>query len=433
MFNRSILVGPVVVLCLALFLSSCAKEKTEPTADDCFPNTTLENGQTLLGNNNYPAIAYSGHRKTVRSVENTPDIKETKEDLLILSAMGVKVLRTYNTTIFPHSKRILQAIQELKAESPGFEMYVMLGAWIQCKDAFLDGVDHSVEDEEKNQREIEEAIHLASKYPDVVKIIAVGNEAMVTWQAHFVPAATILRWVKVLKEARADGRIPRNTLVTTSDNWAALGGEESYHGPDLVELLKQIDFLSLHTYAFHDSYYNNNLQWAPLPEETDLPNVDQAANAIQRSIALQENQYDAVKHYLQEIGIEKDIHIGETGWASLDNSHYGDEGTCAASEYNAKLFYDAIMQWTREKNLTCFFFEAFDEPWKSNGTAGSEGHFGLFTVDGQAKYALWGLVDSGALEGLSRGGSPVAKTHGGIVSALQDKLKSPRDLKFNQP
>ncbi len=422
MFNRSNLMGAAVVLCLAMFLSSCAKDETERTAD-----------QSILGNNKYQAIAYSGHRKTVRSVENTPSIEETKEDLLILSAMGIKVLRTYNTTIFPHSERTLQAIRELKTEDPSFEMYVMLGAWIQCKNAFGEGVDHTVEDEERNRREIEKSITLASEYPDVVNIIAVGNEAMVTWQAHFVPASTILKWVKVLKEARADGRIPSGTLVTTSDNWAALGGESSYHGPDLVELLNQIDFLSLHTYAFHDSYYNTILQWAPLAEETDLPKADQVAKAVERSITLQKNQYAAVKNYLQEIGIEKEIHIGETGWASLDNSHYGDEGTCAASEYNAKLFYDATRQWTQENNLTCFYFEAFDEPWKSNGTKGSEGHFGLFTVDGQAKYALWDLVDSGAFEGLSRGGNPVAKTHDGVVSVLQDQLKSPRYLKFNQP
>ncbi len=431
MFNRSILMGPLAVLGLALFLSSCAKDKTVLTADDCYPNTILEDGQTLLGNNNYLAMAYSGHRKTVRSVKNTPDIKETKEDLLILSAMGVKILRTYSTTIFPHSERLLQAIEELKTENPGFEMYVMLGAWIQCKNAFSEGVDHTVEDEERNHREIEKAINLAAKYPDVVKIIAVGNEAMVTWQAHFVPASTILKWVKVVKEARADSRIPKSTLVTTSDNWASLGGQEFYHGSDLVELLKQIDFLSLHTYAFHDTYYNKELQWAPLPGETDLSKKEQVAKAMERAITLQKNQYDAVKNYLQEIGIEKDIHIGETGWASLDNSHYGDEGTCAASEYNAKIFYDATRQWTRENNLTCFFFEAFDEPWKSNGTEGSEGHFGLFTVDGQAKYALWDLVDSGAFEGLSRGGSPVAKTHGGDESVLHGRLKTARELKFN--
>ena len=58
--------------------------------------------------------------------------------------------------------------------------------------------------------------------------------------------------------------------------------------------------------------------------------------------------------------MEKEIHIGETGWASLDNSFYGDEGTRAADEYVAGLFHAAVRKWTREEGLTCFYFEAFD-------------------------------------------------------------------------
>ena len=136
-----------------------------------------------------------------------------------------------------------------------------------------------------------------------------------------------------------------------------------------------------------------------------------------------------MKDYLKEIGVDKEIHIGETGWASLDNSHYGDDGTCAASEYNAKLFYDAVKKWTTENNLTCFYFEAFDEPWKSGGTDGSEGHFGLFTVEGEAKYPLWNLVDAGAFDGLKRGGNAIVKTHDGDKTVLLKKLKAPTTKK----
>ena len=32
-----------------------------------------------------------------------------------------------------------------------------------------------------NEEEINRAIALANKYPDIIKIIAVGNEAMVKW------------------------------------------------------------------------------------------------------------------------------------------------------------------------------------------------------------------------------------------------------------
>lgn len=388
-------------------------------------SNALPNGDQLLGNSAYPAICYSGYRKVPRSPENTPSVAETKEDLKILSAMGVRIVRTYDTTHFPHAERILQAIRELKQADPSFEMYVMLGAWIQCKNAYKEGVDHTLEDEENNRTEIEAAIRLARQYPDVVRIIAVGNEAMVTWQAHFVPAATILRWVKVLQEARAGGRVPPHVMITTSDNWAALGGEARYRNDDLAELMRQMDYVSLHTYAFHDTFYNPALQWGPLPDEAGLPATEQVAKAIQRAVAAQHQQYVAVKDYLKSIGVDRSIHIGETGWASLDNSHYGPEGTRAASEYTAARFYDAAMAWTRENNMTCFYFEAFDEPWKSDGTDGSEGHFGLFTLDGKAKHALWHLVDAGAFKGLTRGGNPIVKTHGGDKAIVLERLKPP--------
>jgi hypothetical protein len=43
------------------------------------------------------------------------------------------------------------------------------------------------------------------------------------------------------------------------------------------------------------------------------------------------------------------------------------------------------MDWARENKVTVFFFEAFDEPWKG---AGTEGHWGLFTVDRKAKLVM---------------------------------------------
>ena len=429
MFRKNACVALMSAAGLIVCLSACSAMEDKPSGSGGYSNYTLDNGQKLLGNNDYPAISYSGHRKIPRSVANTPSIEETKEDMKILSAMGIRLLRTYNAREFPHAARTLQAIRELKQADPDFEMYVMLGAWIQCKNAYKEGTDHNTEDAAWNEKEIETAMQLASEYPDIVKVIAVGNEAMVTWQVHFVPAHTILKYVKVLKEARVDGRIPAKTLITSSENWAALGGEEGYRSEDLAELMRQMDFVSLHTYAFHDTFYNHGLQWGPLPEEAELPPAEQAAKSVERAIAEQKIQYKAVKDYLKSIGVDKQIHIGETGWASLDNSHYGPDGTHAAYEYTSKVFYDAAMKWTRGNNLTCFYFEAFDEPWKSEGTAGSEGHFGLFTVDGEAKYAIWDLVDAGAFEGLSRGGNPIVKTHGGDEKAVLKKMKAPKHFK----
>jgi glucosylceramidase len=390
------------------------------------PNIELPNGQRLLGNNAYPAMSYSGDRTVARTVENSPSVAEIKEDLKILSAMGVKLIRTYNTAEFPQSARILQVIRELRQADPEFEMYVMLGAWINCQGAFTPDVDHSREDAVWNKTEIDKAIELAQAYPDVAKIIAVGNEAMVHWQAHFVHPAVILKWVNYLRQARAEGRLPPDTLITTSENWAALGGEAAYRNADLLELLRQIDFLSLHTYAFHDTHYNQGLLWGATPDELDLPVAEQAQRSIERAVASQQRQFAIVEQFLKDNGINKAIHLGETGWATLDDALYSDEGTCAGDEYLSKLFYDAVQDWTRARNLTCFYFEAFDEPWKSDGTAGSEGHFGLFTVDGKAKFPLWDLVDRGVFKGLTRGGQPIVKTHGGDAQVLLRKLKVPR-------
>ena len=62
----------------------------------------------------------------------------------------------------------------------------MIGAWIDCKNAWTDIPPvHEEESEENNRAEIEMAVTLANQYPDIVKVIAVGNEAMVHWATKY--------------------------------------------------------------------------------------------------------------------------------------------------------------------------------------------------------------------------------------------------------
>ena len=78
--------------------------------------------------------------------------------------------------------------------------------------------------------------------------------------------------------------------------------------------------------------------------------------------------------------------------------------------------------------MSCFYFEGFDEPWKGGDNAGnSEKHFGLMTVDGKAKFALWDKVDKGVFKGLTRNGNPITKTYNGDKEALmKDVLVPPK-------
>ena len=138
------------------------------------------------------------------------------------------------------------------------------------------------------------------------------------------------------------------------------------------------------------------------------------------------NQYKAVKEYMLSLGVDKPIHIGETGWATTSDGFYGPEGSKATDEYKEALYYRYMREWTNSEGISCFYFEAFNERWKDAGNQnGSENHFGLITIDGKAKYALWPLVDSGVFEGLTRNGNPITKTYGGDRELLMKDVLVP--------
>ena len=91
--------------------------------------------EDILGNPSYLAISYGGYRQPTRDVQ--PSVDQLKNDMKTLHAMGIRILRTYNVQL-PHASNVLKAIKALKAEDEQFEMYVMLGAWIDCKNAWTD-------------------------------------------------------------------------------------------------------------------------------------------------------------------------------------------------------------------------------------------------------------------------------------------------------
>ena len=376
-----------------------------------------KSAKEFIGNPDYPAISYGGYRE--KSREQQPTINEIKEDLLIMHAQGFRVFRTYDLH-HPFAENTLKAIREIKQADSDFEMYVMLGAWIQCKDAFTENPIHKEEDYEGNKFEITEAVRLAQEYPDIVKIIAVGNEAMVHWAwSYHVPPKFVLKWVKYLQELKANGDLNDDLWVTSSDNFASWGGgSDDYHNDDLDELIRSVDFVSMHTYAFHDTHYNPSF-WNldAIPENVDKQ--DTIKQAMKRAVDYELNQFDSVKKYVHEIDPSKEVHIGETGWSSVASDLYGYGGTEAADEYKLGLYYQMISDICYSMSLTCFYFSAFNEPWKdSTNENGSENHFGLFTVEGKAKYPLWEQVDNGVFNNLTRGGNPIEKTYNGNFEAL---------------
>ncbi|MFW5725683.1 MAG: glycosyl hydrolase family 17 [Bacteroidota bacterium] len=379
----------------------------------------------ILGNPQYQAISYGGYRETTRDIQ--PTLPQLKEDMRILSAMGIKLLRTYNVHL-DEAANLLEAIRQLKAEDPTFEMYVMLGAWIDCKNAWTDLPERIRDQEsERNTVEIARAVELTQQYPDIVKIIAVGNEAMVHWAwNYYVEPGIILNWVNHLQNLKKQGELPETLWITSSDNFASWGGGGSeYHKEDLNELIKAVDFISMHTYPMHDTHYNPEF-WGVPKDEQDLSDQEKIHSAMIRARDYAISQYKSVVDYMHSLGVDKPVHIGETGWASQSNEFYGEEGARAIDEYKAALYYQHMREWTNNENITCFYFEAFDEKWKDAANPmGSENHFGLINLQAQAKYALWDLVDEGIFDGLTRDGMPITKTFNGDYDAMMKTVKVP--------
>ena len=142
--NRSLpklwIIGLVV-----LSLSYSCKEKSgeENRRQDSLPANHVT-AKDILGNPAYPAMAYGGYRHKTRDIEPTPE--ELKEDLKILEAMGIKVLKTFNVH-YAETANLLKVIRELKAEDDAFEMYILLGAWMNCENAWTDlEPNHASED-----------------------------------------------------------------------------------------------------------------------------------------------------------------------------------------------------------------------------------------------------------------------------------------------
>ena len=407
--RKGIYVGVIAVLI------SCA-EQPKPA-----PQLTAAD---ILGNPEYLAISYGGYREITRDIQ--PTIPELKEDMKILAAMNVKILRTYNVHL-DQASNLLEAISQLKKEDPNFEMYVMLGAWIDCKNAFTElEPDHNLESD-RNPTEIATAVSLANKYPDIVKVVAVGNEAMIHWAtSYFVQPSVILKWVNHLQGLKKEGKLPADLWITCSDDFASWGGGDPvYRTKDLEELIKAVDYVSMHTYPMHNSFYNPQF-WEVPENENELTSIEKVDAAMLRALEFAKKQYQDVSSYVKSIDSTKTIHIGESGWTTISDGHYGKDSSRAADEYKAGLYYKLMREWTNKEHISLFYFEAFDEQWKdAKNPIGSENHFGLFNLKGEAKFALWEMVDEGAFEGFTRNGQPITKTYQGDKNTLMKDVFTP--------
>lgn len=288
------------------------------------------------------AIAYSGFREGQHPDRGEgavlPSRAEVEEDLQILAGEGFELIRLYDSG--ENSKMVLEVIRER-----GLSIKVVLGAWLEAElsahetCAWLsEPIPEEVlaEHTESNKVELERAIALANAFPDVVVVVNVGNEALVTWNDHLVSIESMVAYLNQVAEAIEQP-------VTTADNYLAY----VEHAQALAEA---VDFAFVHAYPVWEG-----------------KSIDEALDFTVGNLAM-----------VQQAMPDTPIAVGEAGWTS-EAEEFGDRATPEIqTRYVAELYGMA-----RDKNISTFVFEAFDEPWKGNPERplGAEKHWGLWYVD----------------------------------------------------
>ena len=295
------------------------------------------------------AMSYSGFREGQHPDRgdgaNNPSRDEILEDLQILVEHDFRLIRMYDSK--ENTVTTLELIRE-----HDLPIKVLLGIWLDAEFSNHEGcpwLDEPIPEEKlaantiANGVEIASAIKLAQEYEDIVVAINVGNEALVDWNDHMVPLDKVIEYVEQVKAATTQP-------VTVADNyewWIADGGP----------LAEVVDFLGVHTYpAWENKTIDEALAYT-------IENIERVHEALP----------------------DKPIAILEAGWATT-----AEEFPEQANEENQARYYREILDWATAANVTVFFFEAFDEPWKGNpaNEDGAEKHWGIFYVDRRPKLVM---------------------------------------------
>jgi len=337
----------LISLAILVLISACtppAQEAGLPQGESDFvqERNGLLHGEVM-------ALAYSGFRDGQHpdrgSGARNPTDEQILEDLHILVDHGYGLIRLYDTG--DNSRTTLELIE--KHDLP---IKVLLGIWLRAEVSNHEGcawLDEPIPGDElaanrlENRAEIKRGIELARRFEEIVVAINVGNEALVDWNDHMVPLEQVIAYVRQVKKAATQP-------VTVADNYA-------WWISDGAPLAAEVDFLGVHTY--------------PVWEQKS---IDEGLSFTIENI---EDVHAALP--------DKPIAILEAGWATTA-VEFPDQ----ANEANQLRYYNELEAWAKSANVTVFFFEAFDEPWKGdpNNADGAEKHWGLFKVDRTPKLVM---------------------------------------------
>ena len=329
-----------VVCCLLFLHTACT------TGQGSDP---LEQAPDQLIADQVMAVAYSGYREGQHPDRGdgavNPTDREILEDLEILARSNFGLIRLYDT-----GENTATTLRLIKQHD--LPIRVLLGIWLRAEISNHEGcpwLDEPIPPEQLaanallNVAEVARGIELANEYSAIVAAVNVGNEALVDWNDHMVGLEEVIGYVRDVKAEIAQP-------VTVADNyewWIADG----------APLAAEVDFIGVHTYPVWEG------------------------KSIDEGLSYTVENLERVRAALPD----KPIAILEAGWATRAS-----EFSELAGESQQLRYFNELLEWAQRVNITVFFFEAFDEPWKGdpNNPAGAEKHWGLFFVDRTPKAVM---------------------------------------------
>jgi len=266
-------------------------------------------------------VSYAPYRDSETPLDLSTRIppERIEEDLRRLAAITTCV-RTYS---------IHQGLDQVAPIAQRVGLKVMQGLWLG-------------RDPEFNRNQIEGAVAIANRYPDVVRAVVVGNEVLLRGELSGPALAATVREVK--------SRVP--VPVTYADVW-----EFWLRNRDLINA---VDFVTIHILPYWEDY--------PIAAASAADHV----MSIRRQVA--------------ESFPGKEIMIGEFGWPSAGRMR---EGALPSPSNQARVIQEVIAR-ARQERFALNLIEAFDQPWKRRfeGTVG--GHWGLLDGVTREPKFTWG-------------------------------------------
>ena len=284
------------------------------------PVAVVEASQARL-----PCVSYAPYRRPGETpFDPTHRVTEAhiEADLRLLKPF-TGCVRTYGAS------RGLEAVP-LVARKLGMQVY--LGAWIG-------------RNSDENQAELASAILLSQQFPDVVRLLVVGNEVLL--RKELTPPQLAL----LLAQAQAATQV----AVAYADVW-------EFWVRHAAVLLPHVDVVAAHV----------------LPYWEDEPvGATQAVDHVYGIAATLKNVFTPTP-----------VLIAETGWPAAGRQR----GPARPGVLEQATFVRALQARQATEPLDYNLIEGFDQPWKRALEGAMGGYWGLLGADGTARFALTGPV-----------------------------------------